>query len=417
MSQRKPPAGPPRITGRTRLLPAVLAALLLPAPAGAQEQKPLFVPPQVLPEQLAGLTEGVSSTPGAGPWCLLSTLWAGTHPNVDAWSLRGPMSSRAGRNQVGAATLFLGGFQADPRGWATGSLATLLAGHETGADCWTLLDTDQLQPFPEALLDGRIHDRKPLSRPSEADIQEARLSHRWKDGRILGPIRDGKSIYVGDEEAQAFSQVLVLANYNSARAFRRAARHDLSYANLFNEPEKYRGEVVHLRGRLLRLIRFSPPLDAAGMGVNDYFEAWIINDGNGNNPYCAVCVELPPGLQPAEKIRGVEVAFDGYFYKRFRYKAADSVRPNEYRDAPLLIGHGLTVLGGTASEEERPAQTWGHDLMKVFVGAIIAVLAGIIGLTFWFRYADRRVHRRLRAAREADLVLPEPDREPTEPGA
>ena len=53
------------------------------------------------------------------------------------------------------------------------------------------------------------------------------------------------------------------------------------------------------------------------------------------------------GLAPAEKIQGVEVAFDGYFYKRFRYKAGDSYRPGQYRDAPVLIGHRLTLLSWT----------------------------------------------------------------------
>jgi cbb3-type cytochrome oxidase subunit 3 len=211
---------------------------------------------------------------------------------------------------------------------------------------------------------------------------------------------------VGDEESQAFSQVLVLANYSSTRAFQRAARHDLSYANLYQESAKYRGEVVHLTGRLLRLIRFDPPLEAAGQGVSSYYEAWIFSDGYGNNPYCAICVELPPGLKPAPKIEGVEVACDGYFYKRFRYKAADSYRPEQYRDAPVVIGHGLTIL---ARSEPQGPQTWGHGVMVVFVAGVSLSVLFVIALTVWFRYSDHRVRRRLQMAREANLVLPEPD--------
>jgi hypothetical protein len=394
---------------------AALAVLGAAAPAAAQQDHPFAGPIPAQPEYLAVLTQGTAGTPGAGSWCALTTLQAGTHPDLEVWSLRGAMSSRVGRAQVGAATLFLGGFQSDSRGWTTNTFATLLAGHETGANCWTLLDTNRLQPFPEALRDGRIQDGKPLSRPSPAEIQEAWLSHRWKDGRILGPIRDGKGIYVGDEESQAFAQVLVLANYSSTRAFARAARHDLSYANLFNEPAKYRGDVVHLIGRLLRLTRFDPPLDAAALGVNDYYEAWIVNDIYGSNPYCAICIELPQGLQPAEKVRGVEVAFDGYFYKRFRYKAADSYQPNQYRDAPVLIGHGLTVLSAGKDETLAPAQTWGNDVMLVFVAGVSLAVLIVIALTLWFRYSDKRVRHRLQMAREASFVLPEPEDESVPP--
>jgi len=102
------------------------------------------------------------------------------------------------------------------------------------------------------------------------------------------------------------------------------------------------------------------------------------------------------------------VSFDGYFYKRYRYKAGDSKKINEYRDAPLLIGHTLTGQFGTSAAREE-SETWGHDLIWLFLEVVGGAVVGLIVLTLWFRYHDRRVRHRIRASRHADFVPPSED--------
>jgi hypothetical protein len=382
MSQRVQPT-PRRLVRGTTVSLCALALLALPLPAQPPaDNPPLFNPlGLVQPAPLAVLGVGASAAPKSGPWGVLSTVYAGAAPEAQAWALEGVLSTRRGREQLGAATLFLSGF-AGPAAPPAG-LAVLQAGD--GLGCWELLDTDRLRPFPAAFKDGRI--------------------------------QDGKDIGVGTPETAAYAEVLVLAHYTSDRAFRAAAATDLTYYNLFTDPAAYRGDVVRIEGRLRRLLRWKPPPEAAAKGVSDLYEAWLFNDESGyGNPFCAVFTELPPGLKPSAKFDpSVPVVFAGYFFKKFRYQGPDK----KYRDAPLLIGHTLTVrTGGPAPAEAGGSDNWAEHLGLIFLSVVAATVCVVVALTWWFRRADLRVRHRLLAARGArEFVPPPPDGAPAPPEA
>ncbi len=302
-----------------------------------------------------------------------SALVAGAHPDIQVWNLRGPLSTKSGRIQIGAASLFLAGF-GPPAGTPLVELATLQAGDDRS--CWDLLDTDHLRPFPPALLEA-------------------------------GLIRDRKGIYNGDPEIEAYNQILILAHYTSAKAFAGGARRDLKYVNLFNEPERLRGQVVHVQGRLVKLLRFDPPDEARGAGVSDLFESWIMTDDYGENPVCAVFTDLPAGLTVGNRRLNVPVGFDGYYFKRYRYKSPDTKKANAFRDAPLIIGHTLTgQFGPSAAAEGGVSDDWGQNLIWIFLGVVGGSVLVVVVLTAWFRYNDSRVRRRISATRNAGFVPP-----------
>jgi hypothetical protein len=307
---------------------------------------------------------------------------AGAHPPFNVWNdFQGPLDSRHGRRLLGAPTLFLNGFTPAaslPAGLS--QLALLQAGDER---CWNLIDTDQVRPFPP---------------------------HMFEEGAI----RDGTSMADGTLEAVYFPQILLQAYYTSQAALRKAARTDLTYAQIFAEPKKYRGQVVHIDGKLRMLARLDPSDEAKANGVSDQYEAWILNEGAGQL-FVFVFTQLPPSLRPylgeagKNKIKDnkldVQVSGDGYFYKKFRYKALDS-KANTARDAPVFIGHTLvdhTPPGGPAPEE---ADEWGNHLMAVFLGIVGFAVVVVVGMTWWFRRSDRQVRGRVLAARHTGLVLP-----------
>jgi hypothetical protein len=282
------------------------------------------------------------------------------------------MSQRDGRTQLGAGTLFLNGFTTAPTGALTG-LALLDAGHEL--DCWRLVNSEVVRPFPAALKEW-IHDELSLS----AD-----------------PL-----------EADAYTEILVMAHYTSPAAFRQAARRDLAYVHLFQEPSKYRGEVVHVEGRLKRVLRFDPPEAARLASVADLYEGWIFDEVRGANPLCVVFTRLPAGIELNQSIEH-HVAFDGYFFKKLRYRAASPTNPRQRYDAPLLIGNTLTLQSALAEAGES-AHEWGHSLMAVFVTVVGAAVVFVVALGWWFRRDDRRVHARLRAVADTAVVLPEAEK-------
>src|SRR5207302_5396320 len=125
---------------------------------------------------------------------------------------------------------------------------------------------------------------------------------------------------------------LVLARKTSERALARGARRDVTYAHLWEEPGKHRGQIIHVEGRLRRLRKFDASRIAVKEGVPVLYEAWVFEEQYYHNPYCVIVSELPRGLRVGDKLDD-RAGFDGYFFKRYRYQAGDTVR-----DAPLLIG-------------------------------------------------------------------------------
>lgn len=370
-------------------LPLVIAAALVSAVCAraaappvplpeAPAPGPLFNPDQihVNPLHLSLAVFGSTAQPITGRLVALGGIYAGEQHR--AWSLDGPLTNRYNRISLGAATLVLGGSGVIPGTSALTQIANLEAGHRL--DCWALIDTDRFRALP----------------------------NDW-----LREVTDNRPIGAGGVEADIYSRVLIRAHYTSSAAFRQAARSDVTYTHIFAEPERYRGVVVRVEGRLLRVNRYDPPHEATEAGVNDLYEAWIFNEQLGANPYCVLFSEwpadLPRKLLGQNKIPGViKVALDGYFFKKYRYKAND--RYGSERDAPLVIGHGLLVLSTNAPPTNYSTVPI-TILLYVFAGTLFALIGGVIGLTYWYRRSDNRVRRRI-LARMPEFALPPPDAPP-----
>jgi len=219
------------------------------------------------------------------------------------------------------------------------------------------------------------------------------------DPAILAEVEDRSRVHGPKEnysEFLAYNYLLVLAHKTPEKALARGARRDLTFAHLFEEPKKYRGQIVHLEGRLKRLRKFDAEPIAAKEGVPVLYEGWIFDESLYYNPFCVIVSEVPESVQVGEKI-DYEVAFDGYFFKRYRYPAGDGVR-----DAPLLIGRTFS-----RQTEPRPAlESPGPLLLYAFL-AVLGVTAALgILLGLWFRRGDKRVQAHLDAARNAGFADP-----------
>jgi hypothetical protein len=211
---------------------------------------------------------------------------------------------------------------------------------------------------------------------------------------VLAGVEDKAPVRSAEEnhyEFTAYNYLLELAHGTPVEAFARSARRDLTFAHFFEEPGKYRGEVVHVEGRLRRLRRFDAPRLAWTSGIRHVYEGWIFDpEIYAANPVCLIFTELPPGWKVEERIDPpLPVAFDGYFFKRYRYKAADT-----WRDAPLLIGRAPVARPLAEAPE------WSVPYSNAFVMTFLLVLAitlGLaVGLGLWYRQSDKRVRARLK---------------------
>jgi hypothetical protein len=221
---------------------------------------------------------------------------------------------------------------------------------------------------------------------------------------VLEGIKDRTPVRA--EEAKEYNDLLVLAHKTPAAAFANSSRKDLTFAHLFEQPELYRGEIVHVEGRMNRLRVFEAPAGAREAGVEQMYEGWIFDKDlyGGQNPMCLVFTDPPAGMRVGEKVNYL-VKFDGYFFKRYRYPAGDGMR-----DSPLLIGHGPVLAGPAASGEEQ-GSTLGTDLVLLFLSLLVGIMVLAVGLTWWYRRGDRHVRSRLAGAHEIGFQEPTPETE------
>jgi hypothetical protein len=197
------------------------------------------------------------------------------------------------------------------------------------------------------------------------------------------------------EEASAYNYLLARANEVPPVELTRHARRDLSYAHLMEEPSSYRGAIVYFEGRVRRLVRCDPPKLAANEGVKDLYEAWIFGTLHYANPICVLVTRLPEGIKPGERV-DYPVRGAGYFFKRYRYRAADTLR-----DAPLLMGPTLTL--NTSAESASPPIS---ELLTWFVGFGIMAVAIVAFMAWWFWRSDRKTRRQMSHTHRAALSIP-----------
>ncbi|HVS39145.1 MAG TPA: hypothetical protein VMS17_26540 [Gemmataceae bacterium] len=299
-----------------------------------------------------------------------------------------PLVDPDARAAAGAATLFLNGFPGS--GEVHTELAYLCAGQDLRF--WTFFDPNYVRSIPEWAL-ALVKDKTPIPM-DPANVNDP-----------------------ANQELDAYFDMLVYANRTATAALDKAAvREDGLWAKVFEDPAKYRGKVLHFEGRLKRLREYPAQLMAVQAGATKYYEGYLSVDAWQDDPVYVAFTELPPGLQPGETL-DVPVAFSGYFYKLFRYTAADTQNTHKDRLAPLLIGRTLTLTGPAAGAEKPKEDTgWPEWLGPLFFGVILVAVALLVSLGYWFRHSDRRVHGRLRAARYGEFIPPPPDR-PGEPGA
>jgi hypothetical protein len=242
--------------------------------------------------------------------------------------------------------------------------------------------------------------------PKPVEIAEPLLAHLLEGVRDDRPF--AKNWNEDEDEQYAFSKVLFVASTISPEAFQKGARKDLTYAHVFNHPSKYRGQVVHVEGILRQLRRFDPPATAKAAGVTDLYEGWVFDTQRfGADPWAVVFTELPSGMTPGEKV-SYPVAFDGYFFKRYRYESRGTRKGTKEKDwprVPLLIGRTVTLTAAPAAASAADSD-WTGSLVPIFLGLVTGSIVLAFGLGYWFRRGDRRVRERVATVAKREFVEP-----------
>jgi len=109
----------------------------------------------------------------------------------------------------------------------------------------------------------------------------------------------------------------------------RATATPVSFTELFGQPLSFRGRAVRFKGTLRRLERLRAP--ANDHDIVEYWQGWLEPAGGPTAPIVVQFLRVPPDMPEGLKINeSVEIA--GYFFKRYAYKATDTIRR-----APLVM--------------------------------------------------------------------------------
>ncbi len=251
-----------------------------------------------------------------------------------------------------------------------------------------------------------------LSPEWDLDLQEPLpLSRKWLD-RIQDRTRNPnlwvpKPWHERPERDRAFIhlqwEALIDSKIVSPDLFKKTGEEKenrwVTYDDLWNHPAEYRGRVVRVQGKMIRLRAHRVrKVEATNQGIDFIYEGWVVGPTPHRNPYCIVFVALPDGLEPQETM-DQPITFYGYFIKRFLYDAQTATRQTN-----LLIGPTIYVENVVPVPPPRQ-EIFSRDFLYFAGGGLLAIAVMLWGLHLWFRRSDRAIHRQLAAYRDRQLQL------------
>jgi hypothetical protein len=168
------------------------------------------------------------------------------------------------------------------------------------------------------------------------------------------------------------------------------SRQDVGFAQLIDNPPRYRGLPIHLEGTARRIViqdHNAPDVVPSGK----FYEAWFWTPDSQRYPYTLAFEDAPKDL-PTGKDVAVRLTFDGYFFKTILYLDGKGVT----RFAPLLIGR--VQYEAPALPVNSVAQT-GYWAVGAF--AVLSVYL-LIRIVFTYRRGVSKVRGRASAVSRAN---------------
>ena len=224
-------------------------------------------------------------------------------------------------------------------------------------------------------------------------------AEKEKGDLLLGLVRDKTPL-----QAKEMAAYWTLMNWSRAEPFReleKRAQREPPFIQIWEQPARYRGELIRLRMHATRVLDFKSD-ERNGDPARTVYEAWGWTDNSKSFPYVVVFPDLPEGLPTGDKIQG-EIVFVGYFLKNMSYTATDATR-----GAPLLIGRARLAVAPSATRHRVADGGFSPWLIAATVGA-----AAIIGFGLWSALRGRRPQRTELAEAsgppDPDLGLDAPD--------
>jgi len=175
-------------------------------------------------------------------------------------------------------------------------------------------------------------------------------------------VSDG-TLSIRPEEMPAYKRLWRWVRSQPLPLLRGRAQSKPTFSDLYQTPERYRGQLVALELHVRRILQ--EELD--GMPL---YEVWGWTTESKAWPYVAVVMDLPEGMPIGAAVEE-EATVVGYFFKLQGYQPADAKPNAPPLRAPLLVGR-LVWHPGQVSQVGGTDWTWGFVLLFGFMILIIA---------------------------------------------
>ncbi len=168
------------------------------------------------------------------------------------------------------------------------------------------------------------------------------------------------------EEMPAYWRLLAWQQHEPLAAMRQRAKKDITFKQLWQQPEKWRGQLVEIPVHLKQTAHVDELADNS-LGLKDLDEVWGWTTDSQPYSYWFVCPQLPPGMPRGTNITE-EATFVGYFLKLIPYEDHQGVS----RATPLLIGRLIwhPAAGSSMARDDEGWWPW-------MIGGVLAILFAV----------------------------------------
>lgn len=223
------------------------------------------------------------------------------------------------------------------------------------------------------------------------------LAQNGVDVGLLDLVRENNATKLGDGDREAFFQMLAGINrFDAPPKF----DEPIGFLDMMRDTKSNFGNATRIKGmvRTCSEINITNPDTINRIGVSKYYQLMLFPDLDGGKiviknkkkdgediefrrfPITICCLELPQGLIP-ETVERKPFLVDGFFFRLWKFQSdkTDAVDGISGQLSPLIIAKSVTQID---SQEGL--------LNSVLLYFVVAVMAGIAILFWWYRTADRR---------------------------
>ena len=201
------------------------------------------------------------------------------------------------------------------------------------------------------------------------------------DREKLGIVEDNTRFR--NEEKDAWFHLLDVLRSTPEEKLQQSSLGPVTWLQLFNQPDVYRGEPITLVGHVRRAFRLNAPEN--DLGFEKYYQLWLQPNDNRDRVVVVYCLNLPKDFPLGMKVNE-PVVLTGIFFKRWLYKGQA-----DFELAPVVLANSLQWTPQPKMTEQGMPLTV-TNLVTIVVVALVLSVAFVL---FW--------HFRTRRPKQTDL--------------